>query len=496
MRSLKQNFIYNFLLTASNLLFPLITFPYAARVLGPEGIGTANFVQNFCQYFILIAALGIPMYGNREVAKLRDNLNERSKVFYEIISLKVITTLIVLIPYFFIVHFVDKFAPYKILYYWGAVYILIDILSFEWFFKGLENFRYITLRSLVVKVASIISLFLFVKSKSDLTIYFLIIVVTPLINGLINVRFASRFLQFKFRFKELNLKRHMVPLLLIFGYYLGLSIYTMLDTVMIGFIATNIAVGYYVSAMKLNRIALMVNASLGEVLVPRLTNEVANKNFDEVKRLLHQSLNFVFTFTIPMMAGIYILAPEIVLLFSGVEFLPSIPTMRILCALILIVGIANVFVTQVLIPLSKDKILLLLSILGGVISIILNFILIPFLEEKGAAITIIITEAIITATSFWFARKLIIIPFPIKVFLLNIISVLPYFFIANYIRLFTGNPLIIILFTAIASISVFLIVQTYVFKNTILTGFIADKRIQLKKLVSYTLKFQLKSAAK
>lgn len=483
MSSIKKNLVYNILLSVSNLLFPLVTFPYAARILGPEGIGVVNFAQNFCQYFILIAALGIPTYGNREIAKVRDDIGARSKIFVEICIIKVISTFGVLIPYFIIIFSVTKFSDYSILYYWGAFYILVNLTTIEWFFSGLENFRYITIRSILVKGASVIFMFLFVKNVNDITPYFLIIILSTLVNGLFNIYYAAKFVRFNFKWSQLQLKKHIAPLTLLFSYFLAISMYSMLDTILLGLLSTNMAVGFYTSANRLIKICLMMITSLGDVLVPRLTKEVANKNYSEIRRLINKSSNFVFTFGIPMAAGIFILAPELIVIFSGKEFLPAVNTIRILSMLIPIIGLANIFAGQILIPLAKDKLLLIGSIIGGVISFLFNIVLIPLLKENGAAISIVFAETSVMLFALFFAKKLLSFPLSLQTFFKNLFTIAPYFFIATLSRYFLNSPVLIVLITVLAALPTFIIAQVYFINNSLIKENINFYRTKVKYLL-------------
>lgn len=470
MSSIKKNIIYNILLQVSNILFPLLTFPYISRVLGPEGLGLANFAQNFCLYFILFATLGIPIYGNREIAKAKEDREARSRVFLEITCIKLLTSLLVLLPYFIIILTSEKFSVHLVFYLWGAFYILADVLSIEWFFSGMENFKMITIRSVVVKLLYVISLFIFVKDSSDVLIYFVIIIFSSVVNGLVNIQYVLRFLSWKRSFTELQLKPHIKPLTLLFSYFLATSMYTMLDTILLGLLATNTAVGFYTAAMRLIKICLTFTNSMGQVLVPRLTSEVAKSNFEEISRLLNTSISFVLTIGIPMMVGLFILAPEVIAIFSGEEFEPAIRTLRILSLLIFIIGLANVFAVQILIPMAKDKLLLIGSLIGGVISISLNFLLIPFLQHDGAAITIVAAESVVMLFAYWFARKLLKFDFSLKTVSVHLLSVLPYFLVAYLARQIFHQAILIALTTISCCVILFLFTQIVFFRNKLVIG--------------------------
>ncbi|UKJ07077.1 flippase [Solitalea lacus] len=477
--SIKKNLAYNILLSVSNIIFPIITFPYVSRVLGPEGTGLTNFVLSFCQYFILLSALGISIYGVREIAKTKDNIEGRSKVFIELFLIRLLTTIIVLVPYFITILYFDKFSSHNALYLWGGLYIFFNLFSIEWFFTGMENFKYITSRSIIIKFISIGALFLFVKEKSDVLPYFLITVFGLIFNSFVNIRYSLKYLKLNISYKELYYKPHVRPMLVIFGSTVAISVYVLMDTILLGLLADEKAVGYYSAALKLNKLSLTIITSLGAVLVPRLSNAVAKNDQAEIKRLIGQSFNFVYTLGIPIMVGIFALAPELTLVFSGKEFLPSVLAMRILCPITLIIGLSNIFGIQILTPLSKDRQLLFSVLSGTIISLLLNFILIPLFHENGAAITNLIAETVVTVLTFYFARKYLTFELNLKAFTQNVLSALPIFLLAEAAKLIFSQPFYVLVATLIGSMVLFGATQLYIIKNQIAIDFFLTLKSKL-----------------
>lgn len=465
--NIKKNLIFNIALSVSNIIFPIITFPYISRVLGPDGTGVVNFSLAFCEYFVIIAGLGIPLYGIREIAKTRDVIAERSKIFLEIFLIRVFITALILIPYFFTVFNVSKFNENINLYLWGAVYITANIGSIEWFFTGLEDFKYITSRSIIVKALSVILMFIIVKHKGDVLNYFLINIFILVINDFIDLRYALKYLSFKIDWSELQFKKHLKPLIYIFSSLLAVKIYTLVDTVILGFLSTDKAVGFYNSAVKIVRISLTVITSLGTVLIARLSNAVSKNDFEEVNKLLKNSFSFVYTLGIPMMAVIFALAPELVQLFSGHQFTPAVLTLRILCPLILIIGMANVFSVQILTPLGKDRLVMTGSIAGAVVNVLLNLLLIPFFKENGSAISNVVTELLVTVICLFFAKKFMEINLQYKEILLNVTCTLPYLLLPFILRAYLQNYFLIIACTLFTALISFLFFHLYVIKTKI-----------------------------
>lgn len=474
-------------LSVSNMIFPIITFPYAARILGPEGTGTVNFAQSYCQYFVFFAALGIPIYGVREIAKTKDDVYLRSKIFFEINLIRILATIAALIPYFIIVFSFPKFSNSLILYYWGAVFIILNITSLEWFFTGLEDFQYVTARSIFSKIAAIVFLFIFVKTEKDIVPYFLVTTLTVAFNGFFNIKFALNYISYeKIKWQNLDLKKHLGPLVHIFSGIAAITIYVLLDTVILGLISSDTAVGLYSTASKICKICVTIITALGTVLIPKLSYAVAQGDQKSVNDLLKKSFVFVFTFGIPMSVGIFALAPELVVAFSGKQFLSAIPTIRILSPTIIVIGLANIFSLQILTPLGKDKYVMLASVAGAIVSVLINMILIPLLDENGTAVANLIAQSVVTACTFYFAVKYMHMLIPIDVLVKSISASLPFVIIASVSRYFFLDVFIVLTTSITMSVVVFIAAQYFLFKNELIFGIINNVKYfvarRLKKI--------------
>lgn len=462
------------------MIFPIITFPYVSRILGPEGTGAVNFAQNYCQYFIFIGALGIPVYGVREISKAKDNITSRSKLFFEINLIRIFTTLIALIPYFIIVSSSQKFLSNISLYYWGAVYILLNITSIEWFFTGIEKFKYITNRTLIIKCLSIILLFIFVKEKEDIIPYFLITILTIGLNGVINIKYAISYISLKrINFDTLEFKKHFKPLFHIFGGIAAITIYVLLDTIILGFLASDKAVGFYTVASRICKIGVTILVALGTVLIPRISYAVSQKNQVEIDRLISKSFTFVLTFGIPMSMGVLVTAPELIFLFSGREFESAVTTIQIICPTIFIIGLANIFSMQILTPLSKDKFIMYAAITGAVISFILNFLLVPILQQNGTAIANLSAQLLVAIVLFYYAKQFMKFKFPYKILIQCTLACLPIPIISTVCHILFNEEILIITFIMIISGLSFSLIQYYIFKNEIISEIVSmvSKRI-------------------
>lgn len=404
MPSIKRNFLYNILLNVSSVIFPLITAPYVARVLDPDGIGLANFANSYVGYFVLFALLGRNMYSVREVAKLRDNKATREEYVSQIISISAIHTVIATIIYIATVFLVPQFAENKLIFFIAGFSLYILPLQIDWYFSGMENFGHITKRSLIIRTISIIALFLFVKSKSDLYIYMLLSVISSSGNIIWNfILLKKEGIKPKFTVK--GLKRHYKPMLILFSSSVAISVYTMLDTVMLGFMSTYTETGYYSSATHLAKAMLAIVTSLSAVAVPRIAYYMKQGDYGHINDLVSKSLGIVSFLAIPMTVGLICIAPTFVPLFLGKEFYGAIIPLMIMSGIITAIGFNNLTGIQILIGLGLDNRFLQSVLVGTFSNFILNLIVIPIWGASGAAAASVIAETLILFASIYLVKK-------------------------------------------------------------------------------------------
>lgn len=404
-KSLKVNYIFNLINTGVGLLFPIITFPYVTRVVMADGLGRIQFLSSIINYVTLLSAIGIPLYAVREIARLRDNIRERNKATIEILSLHLILSLLGYAIVFILAFAVNKIYSDIWLYLLLSSHIALSAIGIEWFYKGVEDFGYITLRSLIVRLACLISLFLFVKSKDDLYIYAGISVFSEVGNYIFNFIHLRNYISFKdISWRELNLKKHFRPSLRIFVLNLITSIYVNLDSVMLGFLSTTVAVGFYGSVTRLTKALLGIVTTLGTVLLPRLSNYVSNGEMASFNAVAGKSSRFVITMAMPMVLGLIFSAPQLIPVMCGTEFLPAIPTIQIIAPIILFIGLSNLVGLQVLYSQGKERIVIISTLFGAITNFTLNLILIPRFSQNGAAIATVVAEFIVIATMMIIGR--------------------------------------------------------------------------------------------
>lgn len=480
MTSIKKNFIYNVLLALSQVLFPLVTFPYVTRVLGPESLGVVSFVDSYAGYFILIIALGIPVYGVREIAKAK-SLAEQSRIFSEIFSIHAVFTIIGLGIYFFSILFYSQFSSIYPLFIWGGVMIFSCVFIGEWYFQGIGEFKFISLRTMLIRLFSLVFLFIFVKTPSDVLNYFLIIVFAVIINAIVNFYYIRKKLDITFSFNKKILKRHFRPMFYIFFSRAAVTLFLFLDTIILGFLSSDVSVGIFSTALKVTKIPILIVSSLGVVLIPKLTESFHEGNQQNVKELLQKSVNFVISVSIPILFYFIATSSQIVLLFAGHNYTNASIVIQILSPIILIIGLSNIFSMQILTPMGKDKEVMISVIIAVVVCLISDFVLIPILAEKGAAITNFLVELTIAIATFFFASKFIKNIVDWHFLFKNIILALPVLFIVYVVKLYVNDAVLILGLSGMFFLIYFAFLNIFVIKNELYLEIFSKIKIMFKK---------------
>ena len=398
-----KNYFYNLLLTLTNLLFPILSFPYISRILGPEGIGKVQFVFSFAQYFALVASIGIPVYGLREIARYKQDKASRSKIFSELLVIYLITSLCLSVLYLTLINSLRYFEANHDMYQSATLIVFFSFCYIEWLYIGMEEFKAIALRSVLFKIIGLILMYFFIKERSDFRIYLYIMMLSFVGNNILSF-FLIR-TKVDIVFKNLELKKHLLPLFLILGSTLATSMYTEMDTVLLGLLSDNNTVGLYTAAVKLSKVVIPFIISMGVIIIPKISKDFAERNFIEVQLTVNKVFKFLVFFAVPITFCLYVLAPELITLFSGDEFLPAANSMRLLSLLPLIIGLGHLFMCVILIPSGRNKEVLFSVFCGLGVSLILNFILIPHLKEMGSSIANVCSEIVVTIAYFYFIKK-------------------------------------------------------------------------------------------
>lgn len=406
MSSLKTNVVLNLLNTVTSIVFPIVTFPYAARVLLPGGIGAVNFQLSIINYIVLFVSLGIPMYGVREVARHRDDLRLRNRVAVELLLL----SLGLCLPGYLVVWALSVWVPQihaqAVLFYLLSTTILFTALGVQWFYQAVEDFKFITIRGIVVRVLAALSLFLFVKSPDDLLIYGAITVASTVGNNVINFVHLRHFVSLRsVDWRRLKVMRHLRPAFRIFVLNLIVSIYVNLNAVMLGFMQGDEAVGLYTAGVRLSQVVLSVVTSLSVVMLPRCANLLTLGQMDAFSAVAHKSVRFVLGLSLPFMMGLIVLSRPIIALFCGPDFGGSVAVLCWTAPIVLFVGLSNLIGIQILYPQDKERIVIWSTAGGAVFNVVLNLWLIPLWAATGAAISTLVTEGVVLVIQCWAGRR-------------------------------------------------------------------------------------------
>ena len=421
--SIKKNFAYKSVLTLSTYLINFITFPYVARVLGVERIGLVNFVDNTVNYFLLFATMGVGLLGVREIAAVKEDKKRRDQVYSSMLALNLLFTLVSLGIYLLCISTIPKLCQYDELFYIGTAKILFTVFLVEWFFTGVENFRYIALRSILIKVLYIISVFLFVRDTSDYRLYFILTVGVVVLNALINQLYIRKFV--RVRWNNIQLFKYLKQNVTLGIYTLMTSMYLTFNVMYLGLVSNNTEVGYYTTAFKLYSVILGFFTAFTNVMLPRMSSLLANGEKDRFQELVNRSFSVMATCCIPLILCSMIMAPQIVYILSGPGYEGAILPMRIIMPAAFAVGVAQVLAIQVLMPMKKDKVLLIASIIGAVVSLLINLLVVPSVKSVGSAVVLLCSEMGVTGMYVWYVLSQELILIPIKAIGKNVLFSLP-----------------------------------------------------------------------
>lgn len=400
-KSLTKNALYNFLYTGLNLFFPLITSPYVSRVLGAENLGKFQFANSIVQWFLLFAVFGTTQYGVREVAKNRDDSGLLNRKFSEIVILNSLFSLIATVVYFFMIFNVRQFNSEIILYFVMSLSIVLNMFNIDWFYQGIEEYRYITIRSTIFKVISLVSIFLFIHSENHYIIYALITVLSTSLSGILNYIYSRNFV--KLTFTNIHPFKHIKSLSIFFSSTLIVNSYSNLDKTLLGFMVNSSAVAYMAKGTTITNMGVSIAKSITNVTLPRASFYLKNDkaSFD---RLMLSVPKFILWITLPLTAGIIVLSTNIMFILGGNEFIEASNLIKIVAPIIIFASLSTYLQTQIILPTGNEKIGLYCAILSSVVSIILNILLIPFLSYIGSGIAVLMAE-FTAVTSRYFVVK-------------------------------------------------------------------------------------------
>ena len=404
--SVKYNFIMNAILTVAGIIFPLITFPYISRVLLVEGSGKVAFATSVVTYFTMFASLGIPTYGVRACAIVRDNKEKLSKTVQELLIISGGTTLLTYIVFGISLFVIPEFAQERTLLLIVGLGIGLNTIGVQWLYNALEQYSYITTCSILFKVIGMILMFLLVKESSDYQIYGGVYVIASFGSYVLNFICLRKFVTFQ-KTGTYQFKQHLKHIMVFFAMSAGASIYLNLDVVMLRFLQSNEAVGYYNAGIKVKTVLVTCVTSLGTVLLPRLSYYIETADKKAFQLMVGKAFRFVFVAASAVTVYFSIFARESILLLSGEAFLPAVGPMMILIPTVLLIGLSNVTGIQILTPNGRER-EVMYSIWGGaILDFVLNLIVIPKFSANGAALSTLLAEGMVLLLQCWFLRDVL-----------------------------------------------------------------------------------------
>lgn len=449
-----KNFLYNISYQLLALILPLLTVPYVSQVLGSAGIGDYAFTYANTQYFVLFGMIGITLYGNREIAYVRDNPKKLKETFFSIYILQLIMTTIALGLFIIFCIFLDN-DEYRLLYLVQGLNILAAMFDISWLFMGLEQFKNIVIRNTLVKLVSLFSVFIFVNTENDIIVYTAILSLSVLIGNLTFWIYIPQMFTNK-GIKISKILIHLKSSLRLFIPQIAIQIYVLLDRTLLGILSSTTEVGYYENSQKIVKMVLTIATAIGPVMMPKVANTIASGDIEKVKYYIKNSFFFISALALPLMFGLMGVARQLSPWFFTDQF-EGIDSLLIISSLIILaISWSNVLGTQLLVPLNKIKEFTISVTSGAVINFILNIFILKYLGAMGACISTIIAEFTVTGVQLYFVRGFINVKELLSSSLIFIPSSVVMYFIVSYIGKIMGANMVTNVVQGVCGVTVYL----------------------------------------
>lgn len=472
--SLKANFIYSSLLTTSTYVVSIVIFPYISRVLGLSNIGIVNFVDNLVNYFLYISMMGIMTVGVREIAAVRGNQAQLSKTFISLLALTVIATLLAITVLWIAMYTIPTLSPHRDLLYVGIIKLIFNLFLMEWFYIGMENFKYITLRSIVIRFLFVVSVFVFIKDSSDYKLFFVLSVSMVVANALVNLIYSRRFVVYSF--KSIDIRPYYKPFLMMGVYILFTNVYTSLNVVWLGFVTDTDQVGYYTTATKLHTIIMAILTSFSNILFPRVSNLLAEGKREEYWEKINMSFDAIFLFAFPTICFMLTAGPNLLHLFVGNGFEGSYLPLRIIAPLILVIGLEQILVIQILMAMHQDNSVLRNSVIGALVTMLFNILLTSSMGAIGSAFVWVIAECVIMILSISVIYHKYHYLLPYKRLLQYCVAYIPLLLASAMLYYFMDNGYAIIITVGLLTISYTAVTELFVLKNNVVKHLLKNSK--------------------
>lgn len=401
MASVKKNFLLSSAYQIFSVLTPIITTPYLSRVIGAGGNGVFSFTQSVVNYFVLFAVLGMSSYGVRAIAECGADRPKRSDVFWNAFSLICSTGSLVVVAY--IVYVILWGRSYFFLYCIWGLWVIGSVLDVSWLFFGMQTFSIPTAGNFITKVLSVVIILCFVKTPHDVWAYVLAIAGSNFLNSVIPWFFVRRHVDFV-RPRWSHMRTHLKPLLVLFVPVIAISIYSMLDKIMLGILTTVKQVGFFDYAQKISQLPLSIITALGAAVLPRMSQIMGQGHREQGKRLVSITMWFMLACAFALSFGIVGIAPVFCPAFFGKGYDAVVPLMSVLAFVIPTICVTNVIGNQYMLPCHKDRQYTISVCVGAVVNVVANLISIPFLGAMGAAVGSVASELAVMLVQGWYVR--------------------------------------------------------------------------------------------
>ncbi|MBR5476305.1 MAG: flippase [Bacteroidaceae bacterium] len=463
---IKKNFGYNLILTLCNYIFPMITFPYVSRVILADNIGVCGFVDGIINFFLQFAVLGIGSYGVREIARCGNDVEKRSKIFSNLIFINIILTTIAVVVLVALTLKVDRLQSYREFLGVGLIKIIFNAFLIEWFFQGIEQFKFITIRSVAVNFCYVICVLLFVKDGGDTIVYYFLTSVVVVFNALFN--WITRRKYCKLSFRNLAPKPYLKPIFT-FGYYRILtSMYTTFNVIFLGLVSGDTQAGYFTASTKLYTIIMAVFTAFTTVMIPRVSSMLQSKEYGKLQNVANDTFDILVFVSLPVIFFGMFFAPQIIELVAGAGYEGAITPFRITISLLLIIGMEQIVIQQFLMASTNISSILWLSTIGAVTGIVVNILFTPECGAIGSAIAWSLSEIVVLMFGVSMMKKYTSLKVNVAKILTSLVKCTPYLLLD--IIIFIALPEYIEMWVAlILNALLFVVLNLFVYKNEVVS---------------------------
>lgn len=453
-KSLAGNAVLNGIKSVMSIIFPLITFPYISRILKVENVGIYNFSMTYISYFALLASLGINTYAIREGVKYRTNRKKMCKFSTEILTINLISTVISYLLLFLSLILFKNLNQYSGIILILSLSIFFTTIGCEWIYSVYEDYLFVTIRSILFQIMSLLLLILFVKNQDDLYIYAFVTVFSSSFANIINFLNCRKYFKFV-KIKLKNLKHHLSSIMILFANSIAVTIYGSSDITILGLMTTNYHVGIYSVSVKIYSIFKMLVSSILTVAIPRLSFFIANNDKKLYNKYFNMILNYILLLGPPIAIGIIFLSKPIIMCISGNEYLEAAISLNILGVTLIFCIIGWLFSSCVLIVQNREKVTLLSFIVSALLNIALNILLIPYGYENATAFTTLLAEAVSMCICIYYSLDLVEIHINKKSVIDMILGCIAIMLICVFITGWIENYILQILFAFIFSVIIY-----------------------------------------